>query len=97
MGMVLSIQTLIESKLSLHNQHILEATHTLFLFGTPHGGLRTDELDAMVDAEFHSKGSHSYLLYQLREGSEFLEAQKEKRSRAVVMMMMMIIILHPRP
>jgi hypothetical protein len=48
-------------------------------FGTPHQGLRTYDLEAMVDAE--SGGyvtSRHHLLKMLQEGSEFLESQKSE-------------------
>jgi hypothetical protein len=48
-------------------------------FGTPHQGLRTHDLEAMVDAE--SGGyvtARHHLLRMLREGSEFLETQKSE-------------------
>jgi hypothetical protein len=50
-------------------------------FGTPHEGLRTYDLEEMVDAESGGyETSRHNLLKQLREGSEFLETQKEDLS-----------------
>jgi hypothetical protein len=46
----------------------------LFFFGTPHQGLRTEELERIIDVASHKRGN---LIIQLREGAEFLEDQKE--------------------
>jgi len=67
-------QILIESKQNPHYQSILNSTHGIFFFGTPHQGLRTDELEGVVDVD--STQRHN-LIMQLKEGSEFLETQKE--------------------
>lgn len=53
----------------------------MVFFGTPHGGLRTYDLEEMVDADSSAyEESRLNLLRQLREGSEFLESQKELTS-----------------
>jgi hypothetical protein len=54
---------------------------SIIFFGTPHQGLRTYDLEEMVDAESggYETSMHN-LLKQLREGSEYLETQKEELS-----------------
>jgi hypothetical protein len=47
----------------------------LFLFGTPHQGLDIDELQQML-GDAHS--ARKELVQQLRQGSIFLQLQKEK-------------------
>ncbi|KAF8545022.1 hypothetical protein BDD12DRAFT_800667 [Trichophaea hybrida] len=69
------VQTLVESHRNPHHKSILNSTHGIFFFGTPHEGLRTGELEAMVDLE--SGGEMCSLIIQLKEGSELLENQKE--------------------
>lgn len=51
-----------------------ERIQGIILFGTPHNGARTDDLLEMVD-----KGNtdSEYFLLQLKEGSQFLEKEKE--------------------
>ena len=50
-------------------------------FGTPHQGIRTYDIEEMVDAESGGyETSRHNVLRQLREGSEFLENQKEELS-----------------
>lgn len=62
---------------ALHG-HVLDATSAIFFFGTPHAGMRTDELEAMVEDMCSGVDSQSMrLLQQLRDGSEFLEAQRD--------------------
>jgi hypothetical protein len=54
---------------------------SIIFFGTPHGGIRTYDIEEMVDAESGVyETSRQNLLKQLREGSEFLEVQKEEFS-----------------
>jgi len=57
-----------------HHKHILKATHSIMFFGTPHQGMRTDDLEKMVNNDT----SRHNLLRQLNEGSEFLENQREE-------------------
>jgi len=45
-------------------------------FGAPHGGLQVDDLEEMVEIDSGS-AQRRYLIMQLREGSEFLETQRE--------------------
>jgi len=45
-------QALIESKRNPSHRHILDSVKSVIFFGTPHQGLRTYELEEMVDAEF---------------------------------------------
>ena len=59
---------------------LFESTRCIFFFGTPHQGLRTTELEGMVD-ETEDRNVRVYLLAQLKEGSEYLENQKEALSR----------------
>ncbi|KAF8535735.1 hypothetical protein BDD12DRAFT_326423 [Trichophaea hybrida] len=75
LGGILILQALVESNRNPHHKHILDSTRGILLFGTPHQGLRTDELEEMVDID--SGGQRSNLIMQLKEGSEFLENQKE--------------------
>ncbi|KAF8247690.1 hypothetical protein K440DRAFT_643546 [Wilcoxina mikolae CBS 423.85] len=72
---ILVLQSLVEANRNPDHESILSATQRIFFFGTPHQGLRTEELEAAVDAE--SDGQRNNLLIQLREGSEFLDTQKE--------------------
>jgi hypothetical protein len=75
------LQTLIESSLypQLHDIH--ECIRGIFLFGTPHQGLRTAELCDMVDEETDYALKVQHLLAQLSEGSEFLENQRDALTR----------------
>ncbi|KAF8539938.1 hypothetical protein BDD12DRAFT_980660 [Trichophaea hybrida] len=75
LGGILILQSLVESNRNPHHKLILDSTRGILLFGTPHQGLRTDELEEMVDID--SGGQRSNLIMQLKEGSEFLENQKE--------------------
>lgn len=69
---------MIQSKNKSVQKHILDATRGIFFFGTPHQGLQTEELEAMVeDMSGEAETSRSMLLKQLRENSEFLEAQRD--------------------
>jgi len=59
----------------------LDSTSAIFFFGTPHQGLQTVELEAMVEnMSAKSKSSRLKLLRQLRENSEFLEKQRDELS-----------------
>ena len=54
----------------------------MFFFGTPHQGLRTAELEEMVDEEAGNQKALLHNLFtQLKEGTEYLENQKEALSR----------------
>ncbi|KAF8536358.1 hypothetical protein BDD12DRAFT_290351 [Trichophaea hybrida] len=75
LGGILILQTLVESNRNPHHKSILDSTRGIFFFGTPHQGLRTDELEEMIDVD--SGGQRCNLIMQLKEGSEFLENQKE--------------------
>jgi hypothetical protein len=68
-------QILIESHRNPHHKRILDSTRGIFFFGTPHQGLQTNELEDMVAA--YSGKPKNNLIMQLKEGSEFLEEQKE--------------------
>jgi len=68
-------QILMESYRNPHHKSILDSTRGIVFFGTPHQGLRTDELEDMVAA--YSGKPNNNLIMQLKEGSEFLEEQKE--------------------
>ncbi|KAF8253337.1 hypothetical protein K440DRAFT_534211, partial [Wilcoxina mikolae CBS 423.85] len=61
------------------NRDLFDLTSAIFFFGTPHNGLQTAELEAMVD-DMASKpeSTASMLLQQLRQGSEFLESQADE-------------------
>ncbi|KAF8533477.1 hypothetical protein BDD12DRAFT_760777 [Trichophaea hybrida] len=75
------LKALIESRRNPSHRHILDATYSIIFFGTPHQGMRTYDLEEMVDSESggYDTSRHN-LLRQLREGSEFLEIQKEELS-----------------
>jgi hypothetical protein len=59
---------------------MLNSIQGIFIFGTPHEGFRTDELEDLVDIESGGQESRRNLLTQLKEGSEFLENQKHNLS-----------------
>ncbi|KAF8534445.1 hypothetical protein BDD12DRAFT_895913 [Trichophaea hybrida] len=81
LGGILILQALIECKRNRTHTHILDAMHSIIFFGTPHQGMRTYDLEEMVDAESGGYDtSRGNLLKQLREGSEFLENQKDDLS-----------------
>ena len=74
-------QALIESRRNPAHKHILDATYSIMFFGTPHLGMRTYDLEEMINAETGgNETSRHNLLRQLREGSGFLEKQKEELS-----------------
>lgn len=50
----------------------------MLLFGTPHNGLVIDDLRMMIDKDDYERG---LILNQLKEGSEYLENQKEELVR----------------
>jgi len=68
-------QALVESDQNPYCKSILDSTRGIFFFATPHQGLCTDALEQIVDADLG--GQTSNLIMQLKEGSEFLENQKE--------------------
>jgi len=68
LGCILILQALIQAKTQTLHNHILDATRTVFFFGAPHNGMCTTDLEAMVED----------LESQLREGSEFLESQRDE-------------------
>ncbi|KAF8538250.1 hypothetical protein BDD12DRAFT_928675 [Trichophaea hybrida] len=71
-------QALIQSKSRSDHKQILDSTGAIFFFGTPHNGLRTAELEAMVeDLSGGVETARLTLLKQLRENSEFLETQRD--------------------
>jgi len=79
LGGILILQALIQAKTQALHNHILDATRAIFFFGAPHDGLRTTELEAMVqDMSSDSESQPMRLLLQLREGSEFLENQRDE-------------------
>lgn len=61
-------------KLLKQYKHLLKATRLLVFFGAPHHGLRTKELEEMVD-DLQLPGSDRFreLLMQIRENSKYLE------------------------
>ncbi|KAF8538307.1 hypothetical protein BDD12DRAFT_779452, partial [Trichophaea hybrida] len=78
LGGILILQALIQSKSRSVHQPILDSTRAIFFFGTPHQGLRTAELEDMVeDLSGGVETSRLRLLMQLRENSEFLETQRD--------------------
>ncbi|KAF8535479.1 hypothetical protein BDD12DRAFT_912762 [Trichophaea hybrida] len=80
LGGILILQALIELNRSPENsdrKRILASANTIFFAGTPHGGLRTDELEQMAKFELGDDHSMLNLLKQLREDSENLELQRK--------------------
>jgi len=72
---------MIEARPKRSHNHLLDALHAIVFFGTPHQGMRTYELEEMVKAESggcNHETSKYNLLKQLKEGSGFLEVQKEE-------------------
>ncbi|KAF8243669.1 hypothetical protein K440DRAFT_38565 [Wilcoxina mikolae CBS 423.85] len=83
LGGILILQALVEARRDRSRKSILDSTHAIMFFGTPHQGMRTEELETMIEADSEGKRSHTarhQLLTQLREGSEFLESQKDELS-----------------
>jgi hypothetical protein len=72
-------QALIEARKphSIHKS-LLDATKGTFFFGTPHQGLRTEELEEMAKDLISDSSDTTDLLRKLRAGSEFLESQSEE-------------------
>ncbi|KAF8532857.1 hypothetical protein BDD12DRAFT_764502, partial [Trichophaea hybrida] len=78
LGGILILQALIQSKSRSVHKPILDSTCAIFFFGTPHQGLQTAELEAMIDdLSGGVETSRLRLLMQLRENSEFLETQRD--------------------
>jgi hypothetical protein len=72
---------LIQSKNRPAHKPILDSTRAIFFFGTPHQGIRTTELEAMVeDLSGGVETARKRLLMQLRENSEFLDTQRDELS-----------------
>lgn len=65
------MQTLLESE--LHD--LRDNIRGIFLFGTPHGGLQTADLEEMLKDGTGATKLQT-LQHQLQEGSEYLENQK---------------------
>ena len=59
------------------NSHILDSSRAILFFGTPHQGLRVEELNSFVSNVLPNPEPQQHLLHQLRENSQFLELQKE--------------------
>ncbi|KAF8244133.1 hypothetical protein K440DRAFT_520118, partial [Wilcoxina mikolae CBS 423.85] len=77
-GGILILQALAQSKINASHKHLLDSTRAVFFFGTPHRGLETAELEAMVgDMTSDPESSTIQLVKQLRGNSEFLENLKE--------------------
>ena len=68
-----------EAERNTHYKSILSSTQKLFFFGTPFHGFRTEELEAVVDAELN--GQRHNLLVQMREDSELLDNQQDDLMR----------------
>ncbi|KAF8538735.1 Alpha/Beta hydrolase protein, partial [Trichophaea hybrida] len=79
LGGILVLQTLLQCKNQILNRDLFDLTSAIFFFGTPHNGLHTAELEAMVnDMASKPESTASILLQQLRQGSEFLESQADE-------------------
>lgn len=73
------IQALLEAKKNKKYSHILDSTSAVFFFGSPHQGLRTDELEQALDYQGGDlKLKRFLLLQQIRSGSDFLKTQKNE-------------------
>jgi hypothetical protein len=68
------VETLVESHQNQKYCNIGNSIKGLFLFGTPHQGMKVEALDQMVDG---NNKEAKYLLLQLQEGSEFMETHKD--------------------
>ncbi|KAF8246653.1 hypothetical protein K440DRAFT_683829 [Wilcoxina mikolae CBS 423.85] len=78
MGGILILQSLLKSKNGSQYKHLFDSTRAIFFFGTPHQGLEVNELLSMVeDVSQGKKTSRSELVKQLREGSDFLDTQRD--------------------
>jgi hypothetical protein len=75
-----ALQALIEARRNPSHKHILDSTYSIFFFGTPHQGMQISYLEEMVYEFGINETSRYDLLRQFREGSEFLENQKEELS-----------------
>ncbi|KAF8535670.1 hypothetical protein BDD12DRAFT_983186 [Trichophaea hybrida] len=81
LGGILISQVLAQLKSNPTHRHLLDSTRGLFFFGTPHRGLQTAEIEAMVDDMTHEpESSRSRLVKHLQANSELLETQKEDLS-----------------
>ncbi|TGZ80708.1 hypothetical protein EX30DRAFT_49466 [Ascodesmis nigricans] len=74
LGCIIITKALLICKLLKQYKHLLKATRLLVFFGAPHHGLRTKELEEMVD-DLQLPGSDRFreLLMQIRENSKYLE------------------------
>jgi len=73
-----ALKALLLSKSQLIHKKLLDATHAILFFGTPHRGLHTVELEAMLDVMSSIlESNRADLIVQLREGSEFLESEAD--------------------
>ncbi|KAH0608276.1 uncharacterized protein H6S33_002328 [Morchella sextelata] len=80
LGGILIAQALVHSKNIQHSRHILDATHAVIFFGTPHKGLKVSQLEDMIqDIEKNSDSTRLHLLSQLKESSQshWLEEQRD--------------------
>ena len=64
--------------MGLHHD-LSESIRCVFFFGTPHQGLLVAELEKAVGGDADSGGA--FMLPQLKDGSEYLENQKEALGR----------------
>ncbi|KAI5855181.1 hypothetical protein BZA05DRAFT_472091 [Tricharina praecox] len=77
LGGILILQALVDSTLKDPGKSILGATQGIFFFGTPHQGLRVEELQSMVEEGSDTDRQRLNFLAQLEEGSDFLVNQIE--------------------
>ncbi|KAF8241753.1 hypothetical protein K440DRAFT_677005 [Wilcoxina mikolae CBS 423.85] len=72
-------KALLQAKSQAIHKKLLDTTQAILFFGTPHRGLRTEELEAMLeDMSCSPESNRADLLIQLREGSGFLETEADE-------------------
>jgi hypothetical protein len=67
----------LKSKNGGQYKHLFDSTRAIFFFGTPHQGLEVNELLSMVEDKLPGETSRFELVKQLREGSNFLDTQRD--------------------
>ena len=68
---------LLQSKNNRQYGQLFDSTRGIHFFGTPHQGLETNGLLAMIDDVSHGQSSRADFVKQLQEGANFLDTQRE--------------------
>jgi len=68
---------LLQSKHGGQYKQIFDSTRAIHFFGTPHQGLEINELLSMIDDVSLGQSTRSDFVKQLREGTNFLNTQRE--------------------